>query len=119
MFTDIVPLLSGTPCGERIHFYDLFSAQLVEFVQFQYLSRRSRVRLISTQPRNPPVQLRKFFLQWHHLSDCATEIWISFPKIRTEFASLTLHGEFRLNRLNINPKELFKTSLQFERLRKK
>src|SRR3981081_3222735 len=57
MFTDIVPHLPGTPCGERIHLHNLFSAHLVELVQLQYLSRRSRIRLVPAQPRNPPIQL--------------------------------------------------------------
>src|SRR3984893_2726540 len=102
MFTDIVPHLSGTPCGERIHLYDLFSAQLVELVQLQYLRRRSRIRLVPAQSRNPPIQLRKFSLQWHHFSDGAAEIRISLPKICSYVTSLALHSEFRLNRLNLD-----------------
>src|ERR1700730_8402584 len=111
MFTDIVPHLSGTPRGERIHLDDLFSAQLVELVQLQYLSRRSHIRLVPAQPRNPPIQLRKFSLQWHHFSDCATEIRISLPKICSQFTTLLLHCEFRLNRLNLDTEEFFKTVL--------
>src|SRR5258707_10182685 len=111
MFTDIVPHLGGTPGGERIHLYDLFSTQLVELIQLHYLGRRSRIRLVPAQPRNPSIQLRKFSLQWHHFSNGATEIGISLPKICSQVASLALHREFRLNRLNLDTEESFKTVL--------
>ena len=68
--------------------------------------------LLSSEPRDPAVQVRKLGLQRHHFAHGAAEVWVSIPQFRPLCLLLLLEGEVGLQSLNGYSEEIFQPALE-------